>query len=225
VHKCSRAVVSAVITFTAFEDTRRVHFRALPVLFLLLVTIPAFRGQTAVAGMAGTVVDAKTGKPVPAALVMAVQTGLPPLSTRTGGDGAFQIDGLAAGKYSLCVQAQSDGYLDPCQWNGSPMTVTVVSGQAATGVVLRLTPASALNIQVLDSQKVLTQATKDGRRPELTVGVWGPDGLYYPAHAWSNVGDAESISGGVLYRWGFRGTRPSSSASRAETSGSGMPPA
>ncbi len=33
-----------------------------------------------------------------------------------------------------------------------------------------------------DAQKVLSEKTKDGRRPDLTIGVWGPNGLYYPAH-------------------------------------------
>ena len=40
-----------------------------------------------------------------------------------------------------------------------------------------------MNIEVKDAQKVMSQKTKDGRRPELTVGVWGPKGLYYPARA------------------------------------------
>jgi hypothetical protein len=61
--------------------------------------------------------------------------------------------------------------------------VTLVSGQVATAISLRLTGASVLSIQVQDTQKVMSQKTKDGRRPELTVGVWGPRCLYYPAHA------------------------------------------
>ena len=81
--------------------------------------------------------DAKTQKPIPAALVMAVASGAPAFSknTRSGGDGAFQIQGLPAGKYSLCVQAPADAYLDPCQWNGSPSTVVLASGPAPAGIV------------------------------------------------------------------------------------------
>jgi hypothetical protein len=170
-------------------------------ILILLLAVPAAFGQTErqaeSASIAGTVLDAKTQKPVPAALVMAVSTGLPPFSktTKSGGDGAFQMQGLAAGKYSLCVQAPGDQYLDPCQWNGSPTTVTVVSGKAAAGVSLRLTAASVLTIQVKDAQKVLSQKTKDGRRPDLTLGVWGPNGLYYPARTLAAPDTAVSPQG------------------------------
>jgi hypothetical protein len=154
-------------------------------ILILVLSVSAAIGQTGTANISGTVLDAKTQKPVPAALVMAIQSGLPPFSknTKSGGDGAFQIQGLPAGKYSLCVQAPGDAYLDPCQWNGAPATVTLVSGQTAAGVSLRITAASVVTIQVQDAQKVLSQKTRDGRRPDLTLGVWGPNGLYYPAHA------------------------------------------
>jgi hypothetical protein len=92
------------------------------------------------------------------------------------------------------VQASGDQYLDPCQWDNKPLTVTVVSGQNATGVTLKLTAASVLNIQIIDSQKVMSQTTKDGRRPELSLGVWGPKGLYYPARR-TGSGGAVSIAG------------------------------
>src|SRR5690349_9638689 len=99
------------------------------------------------ASISGAVTDAKTGKPVPAALVMAIRAGAPPLSrnTRSGGDGAFLIQGLTPGKYSLCVQT-SDAYLDPCQWNGAPATVNLTTGQPATGIALRLAAASIVSI-------------------------------------------------------------------------------
>jgi len=135
--------------------------------------------------------------------VMAIKDGAPPLSknTRTGGDGAFEIQGLPAGKYSVCVQA-GDGYLDPCQWNETPATVTLVSGQAAKGMSVRLTAASILTVEVQDAQKVLSQKTKDGRRPGLMVGVWGPKGLYYPARATGGpVAGASSEAAVDSYRY------------------------
>src|SRR5690242_10436011 len=75
-------------------------------------------GATRAGSIAGTVLDAKTLKPVPAALVIASRAGNPPVAkhTKSGGDGAFQVQGLATGNYSLCVQAAGDQYLDPCQW-------------------------------------------------------------------------------------------------------------
>ncbi len=58
---------------------------------------------------------------------------------------------------------------------------------------MKLTAASILNVQIQDAQKVLTQLTKDGRRPDLAIGVWGPKGLYYPVHA-SGSGPAASAN-------------------------------
>jgi hypothetical protein len=157
-------------------------------IFVLLLAVHAALAQTASTGAAsisGTVVDAKTLKPVPAALVTASRAGAPPFTrnTKSGGDGAYQIQGLTPGNYLVCVQASGDQYLNPCEWNGSPAGVTLASGQAASGIKIALTPASVLNVQVNDAPKALSQLTKDGRRPDLNVGVWGPKGLYYPARA------------------------------------------
>jgi hypothetical protein len=55
--------------------------------------------------------------------------------------------------------------------------------------------ASVLNIQVQDVQGVLAQITRDGRRPDLTLGVWGPKGLYYPAHASGSPAPAADLQG------------------------------
>jgi hypothetical protein len=166
---------------------------------MLLIAVSAAMGQTGTASIGGMVLDAKTQKPIPAALVIASRTGAPPFTknTKSGGDGAFQIQGLTAGNYSICVQAGGDQYLDPCLWNGTPATVMLTSGQAASGISLKLTAASVLNIQVQDAQRALSQLTKDGRRPDLTVGVWGPKGMYYPAHASGGPAGGGNLPGGI----------------------------
>ena len=145
---------------------------------LFALSLPAI-GQVGTAGIHGAVIDAKTHQPIPAAWVTATRTGAPPFTrnTKSGGDGAFQIQGLTPGNYTLCVQAPGDQYLDPCLWNGNPTTVSLTSGQTASGISLKLTAASMLSIQVYDSQKLLGQLTKDGRHPDLALGVWGPKGL------------------------------------------------
>jgi hypothetical protein len=168
-------------------------------IILLLLAVAAALGQTATATIQGTVLDARTLKPVPAGLVIATRAGTPPFTrnTKSGGDGAFQIQGLTAGNYSLCVQGLADQYLDPCLWNGTPATVTLVSGQAASRISVKLTAASVLNIQVQDAQKVLSQVTKDGRRPDLSLGVWGPRELYYPAHSAGSAIPGANPPGGI----------------------------
>ena len=165
---------------------------------ILLLAVQAAIAQSGTASIQGTVLDAKTQKPVPAAWVVAIRAGTPPFTgnTKSGGDGAFLIQGLTAGSYSLCVQVEGDQYLNPCQWSGSPTTVTLTSGQAASGIPLRLTTASVLSIQVQDPQRFLNQTTKDGRRPDFSVGVSGPKGLYYPAHASARPAGAGRFPGG-----------------------------
>jgi hypothetical protein len=165
---------------------------------ILLLAVTAAMGQTATASIQGAILDARTLKPVPAALVIASRAGTPPFTrnTRSGGDGAFQIQGLMAGNYSLCVQVAGDQYLDPCLWNGIPAAVTVSYGQALSGISVKLAAASVLTVQVQDAQKVLSQLTRDGRRPELSLGVWGPKGLFYPAHASVNP-PAANLPGGI----------------------------
>src|SRR5436309_99488 len=117
--------------------------------YILIFSSLAVQSALAQAGttsVAGTVVDAKTLKPVTAAWVIANRTGVPPLTknTKTGADGTFQIQGLTDGKYSLCVQVESDQYLNPCQWNGNPNTVTLTSTQAVSDILVKLTAASIL---------------------------------------------------------------------------------
>ncbi len=136
---------------------------------------------------------------LPAAWVIAVRAGPPPFTrnTKSGGDGAFQIQGLTAGNYSLCVQVEGDQYLNNCQWEGNPTPVALTSTQAVSGILLKITAASILTIQVQDPLKVLSQPTKDGRRPDLSVGVQGPKGLYYPAHPTGSPAAAGSLPGGT----------------------------
>ena len=52
-----------------------------------------------------------------------------------------------------------------------------------------------------DAQKILSQKTKDGRLPELTLGVWGPNGLYYPAHVSGSTASrgAGNFEAGIAY--------------------------
>jgi hypothetical protein len=135
------------------------------VLSLVARAALAQTAQTGAASISGTVVDAKTLKPVPAALVIASRAGALPFTrnTRSGADGAFQTQGLLAGDYLVCVQASGAQYLNPCEWNGAPAGITLASGKAATGIKMALTPASVLNIEVNDAQKALSQLTKDGR--------------------------------------------------------------
>ncbi len=100
--------------------------RWIPILFL---AVPAAIGQTETASINGTVLEAKTQKPVPVALVIAVSNGLPPFSmnTKSGADGAFQIQGLPAAVILSAYRRQAR-ISDPCHgWH--PDDGQLVSGQ------------------------------------------------------------------------------------------------
>src|SRR5438552_3769316 len=101
---------------------------------ILLLSLAAAIGQTGTGTISGNVVD-QSQKAVRLAVVTAIRNGLPPFSksTKSSVDGAFQFQGLLPGAYSLCIQTPDDLYLDPCQWDGTPTTITLASGQAAAG--------------------------------------------------------------------------------------------
>jgi hypothetical protein len=168
--------------------------------FLLLLIAHAVLAQTKPAekaGIRGTVVDAKTQDPIPGAVVTASRTGVPPFmkSTKTGGDGAFEIQGLTTGDYLVCVLTAGEQYLNPCEWDGVAYGITLSSTQVSAGIKIELTPASVLSVQVKDATKALAQLTKEGRRADLTIGVWGPKGLYRPARAVNATADAPGPQG------------------------------
>jgi hypothetical protein len=73
--------------------------------------------------------------------------------------------------------------VDPCLWNANPLALTLAAGQNAIGIAVKLAQASTLTVQVKDAQNLLKQLTRGGRRPDLSVDVWGVAGLYYSAHA------------------------------------------
>jgi hypothetical protein len=152
--------------------------------WMLLFAISAAHAQTGTASIQGAIRDAGSQTPVPAAWVTAVRAGAPPFSksTKSGGDGAFVIDGLAPGAYSICVQTAGGPYLNPCEWDDAK-PVTVGPAQAVSGVVVGVRPAAVVTVGVGDPQRLLAQTDREGRRPELSVGVWLPNGLYRPARA------------------------------------------
>ena len=84
-------------------------------ILILMLGVPVAIGQTGTASIQGAVLNAQTLKPVPAALVIASRAGAPPFTknTKSGGDGAFQIQGLLAGNYSLCVSSFFRAFMPP----------------------------------------------------------------------------------------------------------------
>jgi iron complex outermembrane recepter protein len=102
----------------------------------------------------GRVLDASTGKPLPAALVIAGRSGAPPAwSALTGADGTFTLGELPAGRYDLT--AQLEGYLP------STRPALPVAEGAAARAELALAP------EVVRLEEVLVTGSRL-RRKDLT---------------------------------------------------------
>lgn len=140
--------------------------------------------SAASASIAGTTVDSATGKPVGAVIVTAVRGGLPPLSAHATSDnkGNYAITGLAAGSYTVCARSIGDGYLDPCQWSSIPATISLAEGQALTASTIKMIPGSIAQVRVNDPGQLLNTKTAAGAVADISIGVWGAKGLFYPAH-------------------------------------------
>lgn len=155
-------------------------------LILIFTSSLAATAQTGTGAIQGTVADASSNKPIAGAFVIAIRSGLPPVSqtAQSGADGSYQLQSLPAGAYSLCVQVPGDGYLDPCQFGGTAQLITLSAGQQSTGNVTKLKGASILKVRLNDSAGFLAQTTKDGHEPDLLIGVFstGPQRTFYPAH-------------------------------------------
>jgi Carboxypeptidase regulatory-like domain len=153
---------------------------------LIFTSNLALLAQTATGNIQGTVTDASSNKPIAGAFVIAIRSGLPPISqtAQTSADGSYQLQGLTPGAYSVCVQVPGDGYLDPCRFGSPTQPITLTAGQPSLGNVMKLKPASTLKIRLNDATGLLTQYTKDGHEPDLLIGVFGsgPQRTFYPAH-------------------------------------------
>jgi len=134
---------------TDMQQERRKRQARQPLPFLLLPLIvsllaPPARAQTG--AITGRVTDSTAQAPVGGARVQATSAGRPAARTLTGPDGAFRLERLAPGTYSLSVTRI--GY-DPA----AVPSVTVRAGETAT-VAVSLTPrAISLDAEVVTASR------------------------------------------------------------------------
>ena len=149
-----------------------------------LFTCLSLAAQSGSTGSVQGTVTTEAGKAIAGALVTAVGIGLPPRSqtAQSAADGSFTVKGLPAGSYSLCVQIPGDGYLDPCIWTTTAPSVTLASGQASAGNILKIKAGSLLKIRIDDPSKLATQKTPSGANPYILMGVSVPGKAFHPVH-------------------------------------------
>jgi hypothetical protein len=132
----------------------------------------------------GTVIDATTSKPIDGAIVTAVSATFPVFSqsVSTAEDGSYQINSLPASTFSLCAHVPGDLYPNSCHWGKTPIAVTLTGGQQSAGNQLSVTAGFTLKVRIQDPGQFLNQKTSAGYDPDLVMGVFGTQGLFYPAH-------------------------------------------
>ena len=149
--------------------------------FSFLLTAAFCFGQTA--RVAGTVVDT-SGQPITGALVRAAMRSSPkpilltpgkapafmPVASDalSGAKGEFQIEGLYAATYAICVYKPQSTVLDPCLWSDTPVVVTLSDGSTSSGVTVTAAQGTTVKIRVLDPTGFLNaNPSKD----DLRIGI------------------------------------------------------
>lgn len=154
------------------------------------IAVTAF-GQ--IGKIAGTVTD-DTGSPIAGATISAALRPPIPAGTRgpgglpsfmpfppkapTSADGSFEIDGLPAGTYALCVDKLGSAVLNPCLWTDQPVLRTLTAGEVATGVSLVAPKGVFITIRVLDLKQLLIG---NPRSDDVRIGTYHGNSGFIPA--------------------------------------------
>lgn len=134
---------------------------------------------------------------IPQPPVTAATRQLAPASQRhesaiAGPDGSFALSGLARGTYRVCADAPGRELLDPCQWDPSPIPVSI-GDRPISGLALQLKRGATLSIRVDDNTRALAAAEKTGKGV-LLVGVWSAVGVFHPARITSEDASGRTYS-------------------------------
>ena len=124
----------------------------------------------------GRAVDA-AGEPIFGVEVVTSRIGAPPGVPLTIGravtraDGYFNLTGLRAGTYRLCVDAQGKRYLDPCEWSEAPVTVQLEENGVVHDLDLSLESAELVTVEVEDQTDALGKfAAAEAARVRVETG-------------------------------------------------------
>jgi hypothetical protein len=84
-------------------------------------------------------------------------------TTVTGAAGAFQLQGLPEGDYTLCPRVPNSTWLNPCDWNFPTPTVTITRSAPTAAIKITLKRGAAVPIRINDSGQLLAQ--NEGKTP------------------------------------------------------------
>lgn len=100
----------------------------------------------------------------------------------TDASGVYSFKGLTADTYQLCVSADSRrGFVNSCEWNLQPPTVTLAENEQAPPTNLVVERGMRLELEVVDSKDIIATPGSSNGKKRLELGVWGTHGLFLPA--------------------------------------------
>jgi hypothetical protein len=145
-------------------------------------------------------------------------------SAVTASDGTFTLGKLAAGVYTICVQAAQAAELDPCNWSQAPPQVTLTAGQSLTGFKINLQQGSILNIRVDDPQHYLNAKSSVPGIPHVLLGIYTSTGQFYPAYTTGKDSTGSNYSLTIPLNTAIRFTIASKHVKLADSKGNAVPP-
>ncbi len=159
--------------------------RSLPLLAsthtLICLGLPAASLFAQAGSLAGLVTD-ESNKPISGAFITAHRETLPIASgrARAAANGTFQVNGLPAGSYTVCVQVPGSDFLDTCEWYILPLRVDVKAGQAVAGLKFKLHKGAIVHVRLNDPGKLLERSSTAKAVPSVLMGVQTIRGLLRP---------------------------------------------
>jgi hypothetical protein len=136
-----------------------------------VVTDEAGNAESAVVVTANLRPPVPGGAAIPSSFVFSSANGL------SGADGAFEIDGLPAGTFSLCAEKQGSRLLNPCIW-GNPVGVTLAADATASGASVKVQNGVAIIVRVADPQGVLAA---NPAKDDILIGMGHNKSPFLPA--------------------------------------------
>ena len=96
--------------------------------------------------------------------------------TSTTGIATFEL--LPSGQYTICAQAASGNWLNPCEWGAARPSIVVPGTRESVGPTLVLKRGATVSIRVDDPSGLLTQ--DEGKTPgaHLLLGVRSDAGMF-----------------------------------------------
>lgn len=163
--------------------------RGLVIVFTAALAAQAQQADPAAGGQVSVTVMGEDGSILGGAGVFLTRTvapGAPPRqradwSATASAAGTVTFDLLPNGEYTLCAQAASGSWLNPCEWGTARPTVVLSAPQRTVSTSLVLKRGAAVSIRMDDPSGLLAQ--NEGKTPgaHLLLGVRSDALIFHPA--------------------------------------------